>query len=98
EERARRSLDVGVESDNELSAKEPDDAADASDAWVTLALGSLARGVITPLDGAVYLTEEEVFGHRAHGVKARSAKRGRAVLEDLRALTPGDHIVHVEHG
>jgi transcription-repair coupling factor (superfamily II helicase) len=66
--------------------------------WLHIALGKLSRGVIAPLDAAVWLTEEEVFGHRAHGAKGRARKTARAALEDLRALTPGDHVVHVEHG
>ena len=43
------------------------------------------------------VTEEEIFGHRAH--RATEKKRSpRALLEDLRALTPGDYVVHVDHG
>lgn len=95
--------DVPVRLDEPLRSQ-PDEeleeaaATDLAHAWVTIALGGLARGIVSPLDALVYLTEEEVFGHRGHGTKARSAKRARAALEDLRALTPGDHVVHVEHG
>jgi transcription-repair coupling factor (superfamily II helicase) len=57
----------------------------------------LARGVVAPLERIVLLTDEEIFGPRAH--RAPEKKRAaRALLEDLRALTPGDHVVHVEHG
>lgn len=66
--------------------------------WLHIALGKLSRGVVAPLDAEVWLTEEEVFGHRAHGAKGRARKSARAALEDLRALTPGDYVVHVEHG
>lgn len=60
-------------------------------------VGSLARGVIALSDGKVFVTEEEIFGHRAH--RQPEKKRGaRALLEDLRALAPGDHVVHVDHG
>ncbi len=90
-------LDVSV-------AADPEDGAEAApqlddrEPWLHVTLGKLSRGVIAPLDAAVWLTEEEVFGHRAHGAKGRTRKRARSALEDLRALTPGDHVVHVEHG
>jgi transcription-repair coupling factor (superfamily II helicase) len=64
---------------------------------VSIRVGGLTRGLIADSVGCVFLTEEEVFGRRAH----RSATRkqsARAALEDLRALSPGDHVVHVEHG
>jgi transcription-repair coupling factor (superfamily II helicase) len=57
----------------------------------------LARGVFAPLEGLVLLTDEEIFGPRAHRAPERK-RAARALLEDLRALTPGDHVVHVEHG
>ena len=60
-------------------------------------VGELARGVVAPAEGLVLLTEEEIFGTRAR--RAAPKKRStRALLEDLRALTPGDFVVHVEHG
>jgi transcription-repair coupling factor (superfamily II helicase) len=77
---------------------EPSDIRPLGSAGVKISVGKLARGLISPLDALVYLTEEEVFGHRAHGAKTRSSKKARHALEDLRALTPGDYIVHVEHG
>lgn len=66
--------------------------------WAVVRVGALARGVIAPLDGGVWVTEEEIFGQRAQVVAARPKRKGRALLEDLRALKPGDHVVHVEHG
>jgi transcription-repair coupling factor (superfamily II helicase) len=61
--------------------------------------GPLARGVVAPAEGLVLVTEEEVFGRRAHRARARSSsKAGKPFLEDLRALSVGDHVVHVEHG
>jgi len=64
---------------------------------VRVVTGPLARGVIALAEGFVLVTEEEIFGQRAH---RRTAPRrsARAVLEDLRALAVGDHVVHVEHG
>ncbi|HEX7668504.1 MAG TPA: DEAD/DEAH box helicase, partial [Polyangiaceae bacterium] len=60
-------------------------------------VGSLARGVVAPAEGRVFVTEEEVFGHRAHR-PAEKKKPTKALLEDLRALKPGDFVVHVDHG
>jgi transcription-repair coupling factor (superfamily II helicase) len=64
---------------------------------VSVRVGGLTRGLIAESLGYVFVTEEEVFGRRAHrgGPRKQSA---RAALEDLRALAPGDHVVHVEHG
>lgn len=66
-------------------------------AAVRLVTGTLARGAVAPASGFVLLTEEEIFGARAH--RQPPVRRSpRAVLEDLRALSPGDFVVHVEHG
>ncbi|WP_052375547.1 transcription-repair coupling factor [Chondromyces apiculatus] len=64
--------------------------------------GALARGVVAPAEGVALVTEEEIFGARAHRRAARAAasstKPARAFLEDLRGLNVGDFVVHVEHG
>jgi transcription-repair coupling factor (superfamily II helicase) len=57
----------------------------------------LGRGCLAPLETLVLVTDEEIFGPRAHRAPARRTST-RALLEDLRALSPGDFIVHVEHG
>jgi transcription-repair coupling factor (superfamily II helicase) len=57
----------------------------------------LARGCLAPLEALVLVSEEEVFGPRALRSPPRR-RSSRALLEDLRALAPGDHVVHVEHG
>jgi transcription-repair coupling factor (superfamily II helicase) len=65
----------------------------------TVVVGSLSRGAMLPADGLVLVTEEEVFGGRAHRRKERKQKDlARPFLEDLRTLAVGDFIVHVEHG
>ena len=64
---------------------------------VQIVIGPLARGVIAPAEGFVLVTEEEIFGQRAHRRKERT-RSPRSLLEDLRALQPGDYVVHVEHG
>jgi transcription-repair coupling factor (superfamily II helicase) len=64
---------------------------------VPVVTASLARGILAPAEGFALVTEEEIFGQRAH--RSRAQRRSpRAVLEDLRALAPGDLVVHVEHG
>lgn len=64
---------------------------------VTIDVGQLTRGAVAPTERLVLVTEEEIFGHRSHRPTTRK-KSARAVLEDLRALTPGDYVVHVDHG
>jgi transcription-repair coupling factor (superfamily II helicase) len=64
---------------------------------VSVRVGGLTRGLIAESLGYVFVTEEEVFGRRAHRAAPRK-QTARAALDDLRALAPGDHVVHVEHG
>lgn len=64
---------------------------------VEIQVGELARGCVATLEGFAVITEEEIFGQRAHRPKSKP-KTTRALLEDLRALNPGDFVVHVEHG
>jgi transcription-repair coupling factor (superfamily II helicase) len=64
-------------------------------------VGSLSRGVVAPAEGLALVTEEEIFGSRAHRRAARAQSttaKGRAFVEDLRSLSAGDFVVHVEHG
>jgi transcription-repair coupling factor (superfamily II helicase) len=63
-------------------------------------VGPLGRGCILPADGIVLVTEEEIFGARVHRrrERARAGDAARPFLEDLRSLSPGDTVVHVEHG
>ncbi|MBX3259001.1 MAG: transcription-repair coupling factor [Labilithrix sp.] len=62
-------------------------------------VGPLGRGVILPGEGYVIVTEEEIFGGRAHRVREkRSRDAARPFVEDLRSLSVGDYVVHVEHG
>jgi transcription-repair coupling factor (superfamily II helicase) len=64
---------------------------------VRVIVGTLARGAIALGEGWVLVTEEEIFGHRAHRPRERT-HAARDALQDLRALVPGDYVVHVEHG
>ncbi|MDP9148591.1 MAG: transcription-repair coupling factor [Myxococcota bacterium] len=67
---------------------------------VQVVVGTLARGVVLPADGLVLVTEEEIFGARAHRrrERRRSGDATRPFLEDLRSLAAGDYVVHGEHG
>src|SRR6478735_6521245 len=67
------------------------------DAAVRIVTAPLSRGVLAPTAGFVLITEEEIFVSHAHRPteKKRSA---RAMLQDLRALSVGDYVVHVDHG
>jgi transcription-repair coupling factor (superfamily II helicase) len=68
---------------------------------VLVLVGHLARGVVAPTEGVALVTEEEIFGARAHRRAARaaaSAGTARPFLEDLRSLSVGDFVVHAEHG
>jgi transcription-repair coupling factor (superfamily II helicase) len=69
-------------------------------AEIQVTVGPLARGVALPADGLVLVTEEEIFGARAHRrrERARTGDPARPFLEDLRSLNPGDFVVHAEHG
>jgi transcription-repair coupling factor (superfamily II helicase) len=68
-------------------------------AETTVVVGPLAQGVVAPAEGLVLVTEEEIFGRRAHRAKGKaSSKSKKPFLEDLRALAVGDYVVHVEHG
>ena len=68
----------------------------ADDNAVEVVVGPLARGVVAPLERMAWVTEEEIFGSRAH--RRRKAKGKVRALQDLRALLVGDFVVHTEHG
>ena len=59
-----------------------------------------ARRRSCPAEGFVLVTEEEIFGGRAHRARERrrARRRARPFVEDLRSLAVGDYVVHVEHG
>ncbi len=67
---------------------------------VLVVTGPLARGVVAPGETVVFVTEEEIFGRRARrrASRAQSSSMTRAFVEDLRSLSVGDFVVHVEHG
>ncbi|MGF1464765.1 MAG: transcription-repair coupling factor [Sandaracinaceae bacterium] len=71
---------------------------------VQVLVGDLSAGFLFPAEALAVVTEEEIFGTRARRkrattdrAKARRAQ-GRAFIEDLRQLKPGDYVVHADHG
>ena len=64
-----------------------------------LVVGSLARGYrLAESNPPVnILTDHEIF-RRGRKLRRRRRFRGSASLESLAQLTPGDHVVHMEHG
>ncbi len=62
---------------------------------VRLSWGSLTEGFRLPSDHLVVVSEEDVFGAKAH---RRPEQRRTANLGDLGSLAVGDSIVHDEHG
>jgi len=65
---------------------------------VELVPGALSAGLVLPADALALITEEEIFGERAHRKVARPRDTTAPFLEDLRSLAVGDLVVHVEHG
>jgi transcription-repair coupling factor (superfamily II helicase) len=71
----------------------------ADDVDASVVVGPLGRGVILPGEGLVLVTEEEIFGGRAHRVREKKSRdAARPFVEDLRSLSVGDWVVHAEHG
>jgi transcription-repair coupling factor (superfamily II helicase) len=64
-------------------------------------VGTLAEGFVLPGDALCLVTEEEIFGSRAHR-RARRRKEvsdtSRPFVADLSELAVGDYVVHVDHG
>jgi transcription-repair coupling factor (superfamily II helicase) len=69
---------------------------------VTLAIGVLHGGFIIPpwgmqFNGLRVLTDHEIFRRERRIRRARKYTTGTSI-ESLTALTPGDYVVHLEHG
>ncbi|RLB45970.1 MAG: transcription-repair coupling factor [Deltaproteobacteria bacterium] len=67
---------------------------------VEILIGSLGDGFVLSSEALAVVTEEEVFGSRAHRAKPKRRKKAdrAAFLEDLRELSIGDYVVHIDHG
>jgi transcription-repair coupling factor (superfamily II helicase) len=62
-----------------------------------LCLGDLSAGFRLADEKIAVVTEEEIFGQRAHRRGLASAK-ARALLDSLAELKIGDYVVHTDHG
>jgi transcription-repair coupling factor (superfamily II helicase) len=66
---------------------------------IEIVTSSLSKGLVLPGEALAIITEEEIFGHRTRRPSRRAKdSASKPFLEDLRALKPGDYVVHVEHG
>jgi transcription-repair coupling factor (superfamily II helicase) len=65
-----------------------------------VSLGELRDGFVLWSEGIAYVTEEEIFGSRVRQRrgKRQTRRQQQRFLEDLRELSPGDFVVHVDHG
>jgi transcription-repair coupling factor (superfamily II helicase) len=63
-------------------------------------LGELRDGFVLWSEGVAYVTEEEIFGSRVRQRrgKRQTRRQQQRFLEDLRELSPGDFVVHIDHG
>jgi transcription-repair coupling factor (superfamily II helicase) len=65
---------------------------------VELALGSLSGGMRIPgPDPLLVLTDHEIF-QRSHRIRRGRTLHGVASLESIASLSPGDYVVHMDHG
>jgi transcription-repair coupling factor (superfamily II helicase) len=60
-------------------------------------VGNLGGGFVTPGLGLAVLTDHEIFSRLRRRTAGRRFSRGIS-LKELLALTPGDYVVHIDHG
>ena len=65
---------------------------------VILLKGDLTRGFRLLSQGFCLLTEGEIFGRKAPKRRAPKRDSGDPFLQSFRELSPGDHVVHADHG
>src|SRR5665647_187244 len=88
--------------DNAGQAERLDELLGEGGARATLAIGVLHGGFIVPpwgyqFSGLRVLTDHEIFRRERRIRRARKYTTGTSI-ESLTALTPGDYVVHLEHG
>lgn len=64
---------------------------------VEVRIGAAEQGYLLRDEGLVVVTEEEIFGPREKRRRSGTWREG-AAIEALGQLSPGDHLVHAEHG
>ena len=90
-----REYDLPVVSDFD----DRDRAADGTRDRITVAVGHVLEGFRHPSSGICILGDEDVFDEvefLTHPAPSRS--RSGAFVSDFRELSPGDYLVHVDHG
>ncbi|MDQ3033904.1 MAG: transcription-repair coupling factor [Myxococcota bacterium] len=69
---------------------------------IEIVIGAIGSGFVLATEALALVTEEEIFGTRAHRRRESASKKKRrsadAFVEDLRQLEPGDYVVHSDHG
>jgi transcription-repair coupling factor (superfamily II helicase) len=88
----------GLEAEALARGHAPDDLFDAAGAPLAVLSGSLTHGFRLPADRLVLVSEEEIFGPRAHRDTRPPPKAAGPGLGDLGEIAEGDAVVHDEHG
>jgi transcription-repair coupling factor (superfamily II helicase) len=68
---------------------------------VSLVVADVSAGFALATLGVVWMTEEEIFGARARRTRRQRSEKSsktKAFIDDLRALSVGDFVVHSDHG
>ena len=64
---------------------------------VEVRVAPLSEGFALPGERLAVLTEAEIFGPRERR-RRRESWQESAALDGIASLTPGDHLVHADHG
>jgi transcription-repair coupling factor (superfamily II helicase) len=65
---------------------------------VEIRVAQLSEGFELPLERLCVITEEEIFGRRERRLRRRKRWKEGTAVEGLGQLSPGDYLVHAEHG
>ncbi len=68
---------------------------------VEVLVGELSTGFALASRKIAFVTEEEIFGARARRTRRQRSEKSsktKAFIDDLRALSVGDYVVHSDHG
>ena len=96
-EAAGRGYETFILCDNVGQAERLEEIVPAEDARLTVGVGLLSQGFVFPEAGLQVLTDHEIFGRYRRRPRYPRFK-GEGPLESYRALSPGDYVVHVDHG
>ena len=65
---------------------------------VTLLAAPLAWGFHAPQNKFLLLTEQDVYGEKQNTATRRTRRKGEEAIQSFSELTPGDYVIHAEHG